>query len=562
MGGNRLLEQAARVAPAPKGTLHGAHDRGDGVVTFALWAPWKQSVHLIGDFNTWDMQADPLAVDEHGLWWIEKRLEPGTYGYQFVIDGETTIGDPYAQALRWTEGSPQPHALVEVGATAYRWGDHGFAIKPLNQLVIYELHVGDFSPEGTFEGIIGRLDYLAGQGVDAIELMPIQEFPGDRSWGYNPAYFFAPEGTYGSAEDLKRLIDAAHQKGIGVILDMVFNHTTNDSPLNLLYAYSDNPYFGDDGNPWGFPDFNLWDDATKRLIADIQSYWLTEFHVDGFRYDYVEGIRYDGVGGMSFIAWAARQVKPHAYLIAEDIVADPAAVVRDTEVDASWHWPFTKVLRAQLREGDYDGNQYGDLDALLRVITFAGDGYHDNAQPINYLESHDEERIIREVMTNPAIDQADATRKSMLGAILLFTAQGVPMLYSGQEFGAQALKTIEESKLPWNYLESDAGQALSKHYASLAYLRHTQPALQANNFEPLLIDHERKLLVFQRWSDDGDSVVVVAVNLTPEPQRAAIPFPRPGVWHEWLQDYDEHVGEEPQEVEIPDSFGKIWVFAG
>jgi 1,4-alpha-glucan branching enzyme len=554
-----MATQAPRVASAPPNTPNGAHDRGDGSVTFALWAPWKKSVHLAGDFNSWQPQADPLAVDESGLWWIEKRLDPGVYGYQFVIDGDTFIGDPYARALRWVGGSPEPHALIEVGATPYAWGDSGFGIKPLNQLVIYELHVGDFSPEGTFAGVVERLDHLANLGVDAIELMPVQEFPGDRSWGYNPAYFFAPEGTYGSAEDLKRLIDAAHQKGIGVILDMVFNHTAGDSPLNLLYRYDQNPYFSTDGNPWGFPDFNLWGDATKRLIKDIQDYWLTEFHVDGFRYDYVEGMRYDGVGGMSFIAWAARQTKPHAYLIAEDIVADPAAVVRDTEIDASWHWQFTKSLRAQLREGEYQGNQYGDLDALARVLSFSGDGYQDNAQPVNYLESHDEDRLIAVVRSNPAIDEAGALGKSMLGAIMLFTAQGVPMLYHGQEFGVHSPKTIDVNKLPWEYMQSDAGQALYKHYASLAYLRHTQGALQANNFQPLLLDRERKLLAYHRWSE-GDSIVVVAVNLAPESQTVAIDFPRAGRWHEWLHDYDEGIGEGPQQVEIPGSFGKIWVF--
>ncbi|MBK9715595.1 MAG: alpha amylase C-terminal domain-containing protein [Kouleothrix sp.] len=553
------MDAAPRVAPAPPNTPYGAHDRGDGTVSFALWAPWKKSVHLIGDFNGWDLQADPLAVDESGRWWIEKRLDPGTHAYQFVLDGETTIGDPYARGLRWAAGSPQPHALVEVGARPYEWGDGGFGIKPLNQLVIYELHVGDFSPAGTFAGVIERLDYLAGLGVDAIELMPIQEFPGDRSWGYNPAYFFTPEGAYGSPEDFKRLVDAAHQKGIGVIFDMVFNHAASDSPLNLLYPYDRNPYFSPDGNPWGFPDFNLWGDATKRLIKDIQDYWLIEFHVDGFRYDYVEGMRYDGVGGMSFISWAARQTKPHAYLIAEDIVADPAAVVRDTDIDASWHWQFTKALRAQLREGEYQGNQYGDLELLARVISFAGDGYQDNAQPVNYLESHDEERLIFEVMTNPAIDQAGAVRKSMLGAIMLFTAQGVPMLYHGQEFGAHAPKTIDVSKIPWEHMDGGAGQALYRHYASLAYLRHTQGALQANNFEPLLLDHERRVLAYHRWNDAG-SVVVVAVNLSPADQRVAIDFPRAGRWHEWLHDYDEQIGEGPHEVDLPDSFGKIWVF--
>src|SRR5688572_5048825 len=210
-----MQAQEPRVAPTPPHTPHGAHDRGDGVVSFALWAPWKKSVHLIGDFNGWDMAADPLTVDESGLWWVEKHLDPGVHAYQFVLDGEFVVGDPYARALRWSEGSPQPHALVAVGAEPYAWGDDSFGIKPLNQLVIYELHVGDFSPEGTFAGALERLDHLAGLGVDAIELMPIQEFPGDRSWGYNPAYFFAVESAYGTAEDLKRLVDAAHQRGIG-----------------------------------------------------------------------------------------------------------------------------------------------------------------------------------------------------------------------------------------------------------------------------------------------------------------------------------------------------------
>lgn len=551
-------EVAPQVAPAPEHIAQGAHDRGDGTITFALWAPWKKSVHLIGDFNDWNMSADPLAVDESGLWWVEKQLTPGTYGYQFVIDGETTIGDPYARKLRWSGGNI-PHALVEVGAKPYEWHDGGFGIKPLNQLVIYELHVGDFSPEGTFAGVTNRLDHIANLGVDAIELMPIQEFPGDQSWGYNPAYFFAPESSYGTADDLKQLIDAAHQRGIGIILDMVFNHTTGDGPLNMLYPYDQNPYMSTDGNPYGFPDLNHWNDATKRLIADIQSYWLTEYHIDGFRYDYVEGIEWDGVNGMSFITWSARQAKPYAYLIAEHIVGDTAAVVHETEADASWHWQFAKVIGAQLSEGEYQGNEYGDLAAVERVLTFDGDGYTDNAQPINYLESHDEERITRIVMGNPTIGEAGAVRKSMLGAIALFTAQGVPMLYSGQEFGASSEKTIDASKLPWAQMESDAGKALYQHYATLAYLRHTQAAFHTNNFQVLLADSEKNVLVYHRWADNG-SVVVVALNFSPTDQHVAIDFPHPGTWHEWLHDYDEHVSDGPVEVDIPDSFGKIWIF--
>lgn len=544
----------------PRDIAGGACVADDGKVLFALWAPWKKSIHIVGDFNGWDAKADPLKVDDNGVWWIEKQLEPGSYEYQFVLEGETYICDPYAHKLRWADGNPEPHAIIEVGDKPYQWGDEGFGIKPLNQLVIYELHVGDFSPEGTFQGVIDRLDYIADLGIDAIELMPVQEFPGDRSWGYNPAYFFAVESAYGSAEDFKRLVDAAHQRGIGIILDMVFAHTTTDGPISRLYPFDQNPYFSGGTNPWGFPSLNHWNDATKRLIDDIQRYWLTDFHIDGFRYDYVEGIRYDGISGMSFISWAAKQCKPHAYLIAEDIVQDPAAVVRDTETDCSWHWQFNKMLRAQLYESEYQGNGYGDMDGVERVLRFNGDGYLDNAQPINFLETHDEERLIRDAQScNQNIDDAGATRKSMLGAIALFTGQGVPMLYHGQEFGTKSEKTVDENKIPWEYLESDAGKALRAHYASLAYLRHTQGALQGNCFEVLHKDGETKTIVFHRWNDAG-SIVVVALNFSPAAQHVSVCFPRPGRYHEWLHDYDEHVGEEAVDVEIPSSYGKVWVF--
>lgn len=551
-------EAQPRTSAMPSGLPYGAHNHGDGQISFALWAPWKKSVHLIGDFNGWDPTADPLSVDSEGVWYTVKQLPPGRYAYQFVIDGETVIGDPYARQLQW-DGGNQPHAVIEVGAAPYEWGDGGFQMRPFHQLVLYELHVGDFSPAGSFEGVIERLDYLAALGVNVIELMPIQEFPGDQGWGYNPAFFFAPETSYGSPTDLKHLIDAAHQRGIAVILDMVLSHTTGDSPISLLYPYDQNPYFGDAHNPWGFPSFNHWDDATKRLVRDIQGYWLNEYHIDGFRYDYAPGIGYDGINGLSFIAWSARESKPHVYLIAEYMMDDPTAVVHDTQVHASWHWQFRDVLKAQLCEADYRGQRYGDLDAVLRVLTFAGDGYADPSQPINYLECHDDERLVADVMTNPAIDVAGATRKSMLGAILLFTAQGVPMLYHGQEFGARSPKTTEANKLPWEYLHDAAGQALFNHYASLARLRHSQGALTSVTFEPLLVDVERKALAYHRWDDMG-SVVVVAVNFSPTPQRVAVPFPRPGRWHEWLHDYDERVGVDPWEVEVPDSFGKIWVF--
>jgi 1,4-alpha-glucan branching enzyme len=338
---------------------------------------------------------------------------------------------------------------------------------------------------------------------------------------------------------------------------MVFNHTAPESPLNLLYAYDKNPYMSTDGNPWGFPDLNHWNQATKRYVKDIQDYWLKECHVDGFRYDHVEGIKWDGVNGMSFISWAARQAKPDVLLIAEILVEDPAAVVRNTDVNASWHWQFCRALRCQLTESDRDGFRCGDMDKLMSLIAHAGSGYADNAEPINYVESHDEDRLAWDVLRNPAMNEDSALRKAQLAAIALFTAQGIPMIYSGQEFGAAAPKTVDENKLPWGMMEGPRGELLYKHHATLAYLRQHCPALQFNNIAPILVDNERRVIVFTRWTEN--SVAVIALNFAPDSQTVMFTFPRPGRWHEWLFDYDEMTSADPFHAEIPGSYGKVWI---
>ncbi len=542
---------------------HGAVDHGDGRVTFALWAPWKKGVHLVGDFNGWDAKATPMQVTEDGLWVAALQLEPGSYGYQFVIDADTKkpvyICDPYARGLRWKEGSPDAQAVVTVGATPYTWQDEGFGARPLNESILYELHVGDFSPEGSFAGVTAKLDALRDLGVTAIELMPIQEFPGDISWGYNPAFYFCPETSYGTPDELKALVDAAHQRGIGVILDMVLNHTDAGNPLTRLYSYQDNPYFGEDGNPWGFPDFNHWNDATKRLVHDIQDFWLLEFHIDGFRYDHAEGIGFDNMSGMQYLGWAARQTKPHVILIAEQL-ADPTGVVLATDIDASWHESLHHVLRAQLREGDFQEHRYGDMEALWNQLRFDTTGYSDNAQAINYIESHDSERMAFEVRTNPGLDNDEAVRaKCKLGALTLFTAAGVPMIYAGQEFGVSTPKTVDVNKLDWERLNDGVWADLRNFYATLAALRAQNPALTHNNIEALIVDNERKLILFKRW-DEGGNQVVVGLNFAPAEQHVEVQFPRAGRWHEWLNDYDEELGESQSfTVQLPASGGKVWI---
>lgn len=546
---------APEVADLPDGVWLGAHDLGDGHVGFALFAPWKQSVHVVGTFNNWDKEADPMNVSNRGIWWLVKEVGEGDHEYQFVVDGEHFISDPYAREIRWG-GGEQPHALIRVGAEPYHWNDGGFGMRPLNEQVIYELHVGDFSPEGTFNGLTERMGYLRDLGITAIELMPIFEFPGDRSWGYNPAYYFVPESSYGTPDDFRRMVDVAHQHGIGVILDVVFNHIDHSTPLNSLYPYNDNPFFSSDNNPWGFPDLNHWDDAVKQLMSDVQSYWLRDMHIDGFRYDHAEGIGFDGEHGMSFLTWQARQVKPHAYLIAENL-GDYTSMVHGTEVDSTWHRTFHAQMFANLRESDYQGNHYGDLEGTMRVLDFRHAGYTDNAQSINYLESHDEERIMHEVQTNPNISSDTGHLKSKLGAICLFTAAGVPMLYHGQEFGMYTAKTTDENKLLWQLLETDEGRDLHAFYRGMAMLRLNNRALWGNNIAPLAMYHDKKIMAYHRWSDDGSNHVLVVVNFGITTETVDVPFPEGGTWHEWVYNFDEGLSGTLG-VQVPGSGGKVF----
>ena len=554
---NVIAQAPAQSAELPDGLQLGAHDLGNGRVSFALHAPWKQQVALVGDLNDW--QPEPLPVSSNGIWWIIKeQLEAGEYAYQFLVDDEIAIADPYSRALRWTDGE-QPHSLIEVGKTPYQWQDDGFGIKPLNELVIYEVHVGDFSPEGTFKGVTERLSYLQDLGISAIELMPIFEYPGDHSWGYNPAFFFAAEESYGTLDDLRELIDTAHQHGIGVILDVVFNHLDASSPINYLYPYDENPYFSSDDNPWGFPDLNHWHEACKQLLADVQTWWLVDMHIDGLRYDYAPGIGFDGENGMSFLTWQARQVKPHVYLIVEH-TEDYTSMIMHTEADASWHVSFKYQMIANLNETGLNDCQYGDVENTMRELDFRGAGYTDTAQAINFLESHDEQRTIYEVTCNPDIHPDTAQLKSKLGAMALFTATGVPMLYHGQEFGMWTERTIDQNKLQWELLESEGGHDLHAFYRGMILMRNTVPALVSNNIGPLVLDGERKLMAYQRWSDDQRSRVVVVLNFGIETEYLEVPFPAHGTWHEWVYNYDHDVHDDLQTIEVPGSGGKIFVW--
>lgn len=303
----------------PGGVQVGINYINNSTVTLVFHAPNKNNVFLIGDFNNWtQLNAYQLKKDEE-YWWITlTELTPGKiYAYQYLVDGTIRSSDPYTEMVldpwndKWISSTIYPNlkpypegktqglvATFQTAKPAYNWEITNFQMPPKENMVIYELLLRDFTPEKSLSGAINKLDYLKNLGITAIELMPITEFDGNNSWGYNPNHYFAPDKAYGTPEMYKKFIDECHKRGIAVILDMVFNHATGLCPFALLYWDSANNRPATN-NPWMNPvaphqfsvfnDFNHTYWGTKEYFKRVLQYWITEYKVDGYRMDLSKG---------------------------------------------------------------------------------------------------------------------------------------------------------------------------------------------------------------------------------------------------------------------------------
>ena len=385
----------------------------DGGVTFRVWAPHAEAVSVVGTFNDWDPARDPLTAEDGGTWSADVPGAADGDEYKFAVrtaaGGEVLRIDPRARRLTSSVGN-----AIVYAADGFDWGDAEFRTPDWNDLVIYELHVGTFTPgmhgrPGTLNGVKGRLEYLRKLGVGAIQLMPPFEFAGERSWGYNPAHPFAVNSSYGDPDDLKALVKAAHEAGIAVLLDVVYNHLgPSDLDLWQFDGWSENGrggiyFYQDDraSTPWGEtrPDFGR--PEVRAFLRDNAVQWLEEFRVDGLRWDATSYISSIGGGGsragdrirngwrfMADTNAELAELFPGRLMIAEDMQADPGVTrpVGDggAAFGAQWDGGFVTAVRAALvPASDADRNvsavahalAVDPADAFKRVI---------------YTESHDE----------------------------------------------------------------------------------------------------------------------------------------------------------------------------
>lgn len=531
----------------------GAIPYGEGT-SFRVWAPHAQWVGVEGDFNDWDAERAPMVSEGNGHWYAD--LPDARPGHQYkyrLRNGEQDLHrvDPYAREVTNSVGNGVIH-----DHGAYDWEGDEFHLTGHHELVVYETHVGSFASDGNGPGDLhdaaGRLDHLVNLGVNVVQLMPVMEFAGDLSWGYNPAHIFAVESAYGGPNALKDFVKECHRRGLAVVVDVVYNHFgPSDLDLWQFDGWSENGlggiYFYNDwrsSTPWGDtrPDYGRGE--VRDFIRDNAMMWMHDYHVDGLRFDMTPYIRsVSGMGrdiedGWSLMRWvneSVHQAYPEVITIAEDMQGD--ALITGAEdggaaFNAQWDGRFVHPIREALTVyNDYDRSLEQVADAIQ--VVYDGDAF----RRVIYTESHDEvangkARVVNEV--NPTDEQGwYAQKRSTIGAALVLTSPGIPMLFQGQEF-LQGGWFRDDAPLDWHL--SEEYQGVVKLYRDLIRLRRdwwgVTGGLKGHGVQVHHLDDDAKVLAFHRWAQGGpgDSTVVV-VNLSDQPREDHwIGMPAAGQW--------------------------------
>jgi maltooligosyltrehalose trehalohydrolase len=427
---------------------------------FAVWAPTTARVQLRVDGVD-----HPMRRDEGGWWRVELDVKPGTE-YAFLLgDGEQLLPDPRS---RW-----QPHGVHGLSRTyehdAFEWTDASWTGRQLPGAVLYELHIGTFTPEGTFDAAIGRLDHLVDLGIDLVELLPVNAFNGEHNWGYDGVCWYAPHEPYGGPDGLKRFVNACHNRGLGVVLDVVYNHFGPSGAYAPMFA----PYLSESATAWG-SSVNLdgaQSDEVRRYIAESVLMWLRDYHVDGLRLDAVHALLdRRAVHVLEELAAEVEVLSTHLgrplSLIAESDVNDPRLITaREANgygLTAQWADDVHHALHALLtgeRQGYY--GDFGSLECLADVMqevffharTWSSFRGHTHGRPVDreripghrfvaYLQNHDQ------VGNRAGGDRISDTLSDGLlkvGVTLLMTGPFTPMLFMGEEWAAGT---------PWQFFTS------------------------------------------------------------------------------------------------------------
>lgn len=560
----------------------------EGRARARVWAPTANEAVLLLAVSGKRL---PLEKDENGYWQTDTdALREGDL-YKIVIDG-TELPDP--ASLSQPEGVHGPSQALDL--SRFGWTDKDWNNLPLEQYILYELHTGTFTPEGTFEGIGHKLDYLKELGVNAIEIMPVAQFPGSRNWGYDGVFPFAVQDSYGGAAELQKLVDLCHSKGIAVVLDVVYNHLGPEGNyLDAAGPYFTSKYCTPWGNALNFDD--AWCDGVREYFIENALMWFRDFHIDALRLDAVHAIR--DFSPMHIL----REIKLHTdklmeetgrkhYLITELDLNDTRFINPVSEggfgMDAQWIDEFHHALRVSAG-GDRSG-YYSDFSGIAHLAKSFRDAYvydgqfsphrqkkfgvkaenNPGHQFIVFSQNHDQvgNRMLGE-RTSELV--SFEMRKLLAGAVLL--SPYLPMLFMGEEWSepnpflyfvshtdealAEAVRkgrkaefaafhaegeapdpvseeTFNASKLQWELTEKEPFATMLRFYRKLISLRKNIPALCRLNRKGMNADHdeEKQLLFLHRWHEA--SHIACFMNFSSAPQDLTIPHWEQQQWKKIL----------------------------
>lgn len=561
--------------PRPAGIKDGVTVAGSSA-TFALYAPGKESVLLLGDFNDY-VPSNQYLMKRDGdyFWYSIDGLEANKeYGYQFFVDGKIKVGDPYCQKILdpWNDKyinekatiypnlREYPHdktydvvSVFSTTTTPYSWQVADFKRPAQNTLAIYELLVRDFTESRTINAVTDKLDYLEGLGINAIELMPIHEFDGNDSWGYNPCFYFAADKAYGTTEDYKRFIDECHKRGIAVILDIVLNHATGQHPWAKMWwnastnkTASNNPFFNVNAphNFSVFHDFNHQYHKTRSYFKEMLEFWLKEYNVDGFRFDLTKGL-VQNPGNFDAGGYSAQRI---------EILTDYAKTIREVEPDAY-------IIFEHFCDQREENELYTKVGALCwcnnqlsayheTVMGWTGSNKSNfsdfKSGRINNIETHDEER-----MGYRAVTYADSYIKGNW-AVLSKRMQAIyafhmltpypKMMWQFGELGYDVSINANEdgilgsgdeyktSRKPirWEYLNDANRKAIYDAIAKCLQFRESQASWYA-----------QENLTVHTWKVDDSNMggktlvmdkVIIVANFTSSQKSTTVNVPATGTW--------------------------------
>lgn len=570
-----LVRNAVELLALPAGSRKGIAYPDHQSVRLVLWAPGKAFVFLLSELSDWAPKNEYQLKKDGDYFWIElSGLETGKeYAFQYLIDGEIVVADPYTEKIldpwndQYISADTYPGLLAyptgktdgiasvfQPGKSNYTWKFPQVEIPAKEEMIIYELLIRDFTGEHSYAAVIEKLDYLENLNINVLELMPVNEFEGNSGWGYNPSFYFAPDKYYGPANELKRLIDECHQRGIAVVIDMVLNHSYGQSPFVQMYMdnwtiTSDNPWYNVHSNfqnpdaQWGY-DFNHQAAATRELVDSVNSFWMNEYKVDGFRFDFTKGFSNTPYGPTS---WGSNYDLPR---------------INNLKRMADEIWkrkPGALVILEHLADNSEE-NALADHGMLLwgnmnHAYGEAAMGYTDNSdlswghygqrgwsEPnlVTYQESHDEERNAYRCLNFGTSSGAYNIRnldvaldRLALTALFHLPLPGPKMIWQFGELGYDVNidfnGRLGEKPVRWNYVDKANRADLFRVFAALNLLKQNYSEFSEGDFTYAL---KGKVKSYQ-LSNEGEHVIAIG-NFDVQAQPVSIDFPKTGTWYNYF----------------------------